>query len=85
MEYTTLGDTGTTVSKLCLWCMSFGDPRWREWVLGEEAGKELVDRAIERTMRTLDDAVCREKTRYLGASSMWAHQRRPSASPSGKD
>jgi aryl-alcohol dehydrogenase-like predicted oxidoreductase len=24
MEYTTLGDTGTTVSQICLSCMSFG-------------------------------------------------------------
>jgi len=163
MEYTTLGDTGTTVSKICLGCMSFGDTDWREWVLDAEAGQELVDRAIElgvnffdtanmysnggservlgdalaeydrdefvvaskvyfqmddndpnsgglsrkaieqeldnsldrlgmdtldllqihrwdyetpieRTMKTLDDAVRRGKTRYIGASSMWAHQ-----------
>ncbi|MFD1599701.1 aldo/keto reductase [Halobellus rarus] len=163
MEYTTLGGTGTTVSKICLGCMSFGDTDWREWVLDAEEGKELVERAIElgvnffdtanmysrggservlgdalseydpdefvvaskvyfqmddddpnsgglsrkaieqeldasldrlgmdtldllqihrwdydtpieRTMRTLDDAVDRGKARYLGASSMWAHQ-----------
>jgi aryl-alcohol dehydrogenase-like predicted oxidoreductase len=29
---------------------------------------------IEETLRALDDAVRREKVRYLGASSMWAHQ-----------
>jgi aryl-alcohol dehydrogenase-like predicted oxidoreductase len=29
---------------------------------------------IEETMRALDDAVRREKVRYLGTSSMWAHQ-----------
>jgi len=29
---------------------------------------------VEETMRALDDAVRREKVRYLGASSMWAHQ-----------
>ncbi|WP_049985418.1 aldo/keto reductase [Halobellus rufus] len=163
MEYTTLGDTGMTVSKICLGCMSFGSSDWREWVLDEEEGRELVDRAIElgvnffdtanmysngeservlgdalsaydpeeyvvaskvyfqtreddpnsgglsrkaieqeldnsldrlgldtldllqihrwdydtpieQTMRTLDDAVRRGKARYLGASSMWAHQ-----------
>jgi len=39
MEYTTLGSTGTTVSKICLGCMSFGDSDWREWVLDEEEGK----------------------------------------------
>ncbi len=29
---------------------------------------------IEETMRALDDAVRRERVRYLGASSMWAYQ-----------
>jgi aryl-alcohol dehydrogenase-like predicted oxidoreductase len=29
---------------------------------------------IEETLRTLDDAVRREQVRYLGGSSMWAHQ-----------
>jgi aryl-alcohol dehydrogenase-like predicted oxidoreductase len=56
MEYTTLGSTGTTVSKICLGCMSFGDPDWREWVLGEEAGKELVERAIELGVNFFDTA-----------------------------
>ena len=162
MEYTTLGDTGMEVSRICLGCMSFGTSDWRDWVLDEEAGIELVERAldlginffdtanmysvgeservlgkalegqrdeavvatkgyfqmdesnpnsgglsrkaieqelddsldrlgmdtvdlyqihrwdydtpIETTMRALDDAVRRGKVRYLGASSMWAHQ-----------
>ena len=162
MEYTTLGDTGMEVSRICLGCMSFGSSDWRDWVLDEEAGEELVERAlelgvnffdtanmysngeservlgealegrrdeavvatkgyfrmdeddpnsgglsrkaieqelansldrlgmetvdlyqihrwdeetpIETTMRALDDAVRRGKVRYLGASSMWAHQ-----------
>jgi aryl-alcohol dehydrogenase-like predicted oxidoreductase len=162
MEYTTLGDTGLEVSRLCLGCMSIGSSDWREWVLDEEAGVELVERAIdlginffdtanmysngeservlgealegrreeqvvatkcyfrmdeddpnsgglsrkaieqelsnslsrlgmdtvdlyqihrwdydtpvETTLRALDDAVRRGQVRYLGASSMWAHQ-----------
>ena len=162
MEYTTLGDTGMEVSRICLGCMSFGDTDWREWVLEDEASHEIIDRAIElginffdtanmystgeserilgdalegrreeavvatkvffqmdeenpnsgglsrktveqeldasldrlgmdtidlyqihrrdpetpmeTTLRALDDAVRREKVRYLGASSMWAHQ-----------
>ncbi|WP_254546822.1 aldo/keto reductase [Halomarina pelagica] len=32
------------------------------------------DTPIEQTLRALDDAVRRGKVRYLGASSMWAHQ-----------
>ncbi|WP_418286824.1 aldo/keto reductase [Halorubrum sp. DTA46] len=161
MEYTTLGDTGTTVSRLALGCMSFGSEH--EWMLDPEEGRELVERAIElgitffdtanvysngeseeilgdvlaeydrdrfvvatkvygemdesnpnsgglsrksieqelehsldrlgmdtvdlyqihrwdddtpieETLAALDDAVRREKVRYIGASSMWAHQ-----------
>jgi aryl-alcohol dehydrogenase-like predicted oxidoreductase len=162
MEYTTLGDTGMEVSRICLGCMSFGTSDWRDWVLDEDEGIELVERAldlginffdtanmysageservlgkaldgrrdeavvatkgyfrmdesnphsgglsrkaieqeldnslarlgmdtvdlyqthrwdddtpVETTMRALDDAVRRGKVRYLGASSMWAHQ-----------
>ncbi|WP_115864870.1 aldo/keto reductase [Halorussus litoreus] len=162
MEYTTLGDTGMEVSRLCLGCMSFGSSDWRPWVLDPEEGEEIIERAIdlginffdtanmysngeservlgdalegrrdesvvatkgyfqmddsdpnsgglsrkaieqqleasldrlgmetidlyqihrwdddtpiEVTMRALDDAVRRGKVRYLGASSMWAHQ-----------
>ncbi len=32
------------------------------------------DTPIEQTLRALDDAVRRDRTRYVGASSMWAHQ-----------
>jgi aryl-alcohol dehydrogenase-like predicted oxidoreductase len=161
MEYTTLGDTGMTVSRLCLGCMSFGSGH--DWMLDRKEGEELVERAlelginffdtanvysagesesilgdvlaeygrdelvvatkvrfpgatehenaaglsrktieqeldnslerlgmdtvdlyqihrwdddtpIEETLRALDDAVRRGKVRYIGASSMWAHQ-----------
>ena len=56
MEYTTLGNTGMTVSKICLGCMSFGDPDWRDWVLDEEAGAELVERALELGVTFFDTA-----------------------------
>jgi len=56
MEYTTLGETGTTVSKICLGCMSFGDSDWREWVLDEEEGKEIVERALELGVNFFDTA-----------------------------
>ncbi|MFB6171593.1 MAG: aldo/keto reductase [Haloarculaceae archaeon] len=161
MEYTTLGDTGMTVSRICLGCMSFGSGR--EWMLDREESQDLIERAIdlgvnffdtanvystgeseeilgealagydrdaqvvatkvfgemdpddpnasglsrkaieqelaasldrlgmetldlyqthrwdydapvEQTLRTLDDAVRRGQVRYLGTSSMWAHQ-----------
>jgi aryl-alcohol dehydrogenase-like predicted oxidoreductase len=166
VEYTTLGDTGMEVSRICLGCMGFGGDGGGEmfdWTVGEPEATEVIDRAIElginffdtaniysygeseeilgnalaeydrdeqvvatkvwgqmreddpnsgglsrktieqeldnsldrlgmdtvdlyqihrwdddtpieETLKTLDDAVRRGKTRYLGASSMWAHQ-----------
>ncbi|RQG94091.1 aldo/keto reductase [Natrarchaeobius chitinivorans] len=163
MEYTTLGNTGMTVSRICLGCMSFGSSDWREWVLDEAESRPIIERAIdlginffdtanmysngeservlgnvladydrdeqvvatkvyhpmdeddpnsgglsrktieqeleasldrlgmdtidlyqthrwdddtpiEETLRALDDAVRREKVRYVGTSSQWAHQ-----------
>jgi aryl-alcohol dehydrogenase-like predicted oxidoreductase len=56
MEYTTLGSTGIEVSRICLGCMSFGDPDWREWVKGEAYGHELVERAIELGINFFDTA-----------------------------
>ena len=56
MEYTTLGSTGIEVSRICLGCMSFGDPDWREWVRGEEFGYELVERAIDLGINFFDTA-----------------------------
>ena len=56
MEYTTLGSTGIEVSRICLGCMSFGDPDWREWVRGEAFGHDLVERAIDLGINFFDTA-----------------------------
>jgi len=56
MEYTTLGDTGMEVSRLCLGCMSIGTSDWRDWVLDEDEGIELVERAIDLGINFFDTA-----------------------------
>jgi aryl-alcohol dehydrogenase-like predicted oxidoreductase len=56
MEYTTLGSTGMTVSRICLGCMSFGTPEWREWVLDESESREIIERAIELGINFFDTA-----------------------------
>ena len=56
MEYTTLGTTGMEVSRICLGCMSFGDPGWRDWVLPPEDGHELVERALDLGITFFDTA-----------------------------
>ena len=64
MEYRRLGDTGLTVSRICLGCMSYGDPsaalpgeamRW-EWALREEAARPFFQRAIELGINFFDTA-----------------------------
>jgi aryl-alcohol dehydrogenase-like predicted oxidoreductase len=54
MEYTTLGSTGIEVSKVCLGCMSFGSGD--DWMLDEDEGRELVERAIELGVNFFDTA-----------------------------
>jgi len=54
MEYTTLGSTGTTVSRLCLGCFGFGDGS--EWMLDEDESREIIDRAIDLGINFFDTA-----------------------------
>ena len=54
MEYTTLGRTGLAVSRLALGCMSYGDPKWRSWVLPEEDSQPFFRRAIESGINFFD-------------------------------
>jgi len=56
MKYTKLGRTGVTVSRLCLGCMSYGDPAWRPWVLDEEAARPFFRRAVEAGINFFDTA-----------------------------
>ena len=58
MKYTTLGDTGLKVSRLCLGCMSFGGPDAQgfEWTLGYEDSKKVIDRAIDLGINFFDTA-----------------------------
>jgi len=56
MEYVRLGGTGLKVSRICLGMMSYGDPGWREWVLGEEAAEPIVRRAADAGITFFDTA-----------------------------
>jgi len=56
MEYTTLGQTGMEVSRICLGCMSFGTPEWREWVLDEGESLPIIERAIDLGINFFDTA-----------------------------
>ena len=56
MEYVNLGKTGLKVSKLCLGCMTYGTPKWRDWVLDEEASRPFFKRAVEAGINFFDTA-----------------------------
>ncbi len=52
MQYTRLGTTGATVSRICLGCMSYGSPKFRAWMLDEAAARPFFRRALYRHATT---------------------------------
>jgi len=56
MEYVRLGKTGLKVSRICLGAMTYGSPKWRDWVLDEEASKPFIRRALEAGINFFDTA-----------------------------
>ncbi|HET7374381.1 MAG TPA: aldo/keto reductase, partial [Gemmatimonadaceae bacterium] len=56
MQYTTLGNTGLVVSRLCLGCMSYGTPTWRPWVLDEAAAQPFFRAALDNGINFFDTA-----------------------------
>src|SRR2546423_7110071 len=56
MQYTRLGRTGLSVSRICLGCMSYGDPTWRPWVLDARAAKPFFKRALDAGINFFDTA-----------------------------
>jgi aryl-alcohol dehydrogenase (NADP+) len=56
MDYVNLGTTGLKVSRICLGCMSYGTPKWREWVLDEDASQPFFRKALERGITFFDTA-----------------------------
>ena len=64
MEYRRLGTSGLTVSRICLGCMSYGDPaatlpgeplRW-EWALREDESRPFFERALGLGINFFDTA-----------------------------
>lgn len=56
MDYINLGRTGLKVSRICLGMMSYGDPNWRPWTLGEAEARPFVKRAVELGINFFDTA-----------------------------
>ncbi|PLR38051.1 aldo/keto reductase [Chimaeribacter arupi] len=58
MKYTTLGNTGLQVSRLCLGCMTYGEPSRgnHPWTLPEAQSRPLLKQAIEAGITFFDTA-----------------------------
>lgn len=56
MDFVNLGRSGIKVSRLSLGCMTYGDPKWRAWVLEEEASKPFFRQAWEAGINFFDTA-----------------------------
>ena len=58
MQYTKLGRTGLEISRLCLGCMSYGDPQWRgwNWVKDEAESRPFLKRALDLGINFFDTA-----------------------------
>ena len=58
MEYTQFGTTGMQVSRLCLGCMSYGEPDrgTHAWSLTEAESRPHIRRAIESGINFFDTA-----------------------------
>jgi len=58
MDYVRLGRTGMEVSRICLGCMTYGDPNRgaHTWTLPEEQARPFIRRAIELGINFFDTA-----------------------------
>lgn len=58
MKFTKLGTTGLDISRLCLGCMTFGEPDagTHPWTLDEDASRPIIKRAVEQGINFFDTA-----------------------------
>ncbi len=59
MQYTKLGNSDLTVSRICMGCMGFGDARngQHSWTLDEEHSREIIRRGLELGVNFFDTAI----------------------------
>lgn len=59
MQYTKLGNSELSVSRICLGCMGFGDAGngQHSWTIDEEHSREIIRRALELGVNFFDTAI----------------------------
>lgn len=71
MEYTKLGNSDLTVSRICMGCMGFGDAAHGQhsWTIDEERSREIIKRDLELGVNFFDTAIAYQSgtsEQYLG-------------------
>ena len=71
MQYTPLGNSELTVSRICLGCMGFGDPAQGQhsWTLDYPESYDIIRRAFELGINFYDTAIAYQNgtsEQYLG-------------------
>ena len=59
MQYTQLGNSELSVSRICMGCMGFGDAKngQHSWTLDEEHSREIIKRGLELGVNFFDTAI----------------------------
>ena len=59
MQYTKLGNSDLTVSRICMGCMGFGDPHsgQHSWTLDKEDSRKIIRRGLELGVNFFDTAI----------------------------
>lgn len=60
MEYALLGQSGIKISRLCVGCMSFGDPasKMHAWTLNPQESETIIKHALDLGINFFDTANC---------------------------
>ena len=71
MQYTQLGNSDLTVSRICMGCMGFGDARrgQHSWTLDEARSRDIIKRGLELGVNFYDTAIAYQSgtsEQYLG-------------------
>lgn len=70
MEYKKIGNTDIEISRLCVGCMSFGEPgSMHQWSLNESDSEKVIKHALDLGINFFDTANCYSKgtsEEYLG-------------------
>jgi aryl-alcohol dehydrogenase (NADP+) len=56
MKYTQFGNTGISVSKICLGMMTYGSKAWRDWILDYDESLPILTKAWESGINFYDTA-----------------------------